>query len=388
MRIIVLGLFLAITSFSQDDNILVKARTLFHQDQTQKAVDSLNEYLRAHPGDSDARVLLGLICSWDKRYDEGRKAFTTVLDADPDYKDAALGLINLELWSGHPARSEEVVRLGLSYRPDDPDYKTALVRVKIELAPTPAAIAAAQPPNAPNPADEHNWEVGLNHSNIWFSDHRSTWSETAAAVSKPFGQTWVTARFSRASWFGSGSNLIELESYPRIRPGTYGYIAAGFSPDAVLYARRRGGAEIFQNFPNGFEGSAGIRYYHFVKDSVLYTGSIARYFGNWWVLGRTFITPDATVGLSKSLLIQARHYQGDADHFVGLRFGIGSSPFEVRSINEVDVQKSTSLALEALWKFKNGIRFRINTGVARQTRLFFAGPLWQIQADGTVYYAF
>ena len=86
--------------------------------------------------------------------------------------------------------------------------------------------------------------------------------------------------------------------------------------------------------------------------------------------------------------IQARHYSGDADHFVGVRFGIGASPFEIRSINEIDVQKSTSLAVEALWKFKSGLRFRVNTGIARQTRLLFTGPLWQMQADGTLYYAF
>ena len=383
MRTIVLSLLLVATSFAQVDNILARGRLLFGQDQPIKAVSLLNEYLNDNPGDSDARVLLGLICSWDKRYDEGRKAFQTVLDADPDYKDAVLGLANLERWSGNAARAEQVVLKGIGFRPEDPDLKAALARVKADLT-----RVATAPRSSAKDSAAYNWEAGINQSNIWFSDKRSSWHETSASVSKNIGQVWVTARFSHASWGGSGSNLVELESYPGIRRGTYAYIAGAFSPDATLYASRRAGAEIFQSFPKGFEGSAGVRYYHFATDSLLYTGSVGKYFGNWWVLGRTFVSPDSVVGLSKSLQIQARHYSGDADHFIGLKFGIGASPFEIRSINEFDVEKSTSLAIESLWKFKNGLRFRINSGVARQTRRVITGPLWQIQADGTLYYAF
>ena len=382
MRIPVLAFALASFSFAQVDNILARGRALFGQDQPQRALSLLNEYLRDNPGDSDARVLLGLICSWDKRYDEGRREFAKVLEADPDYKDAVLGLVNLELWSGRKARAEEVALQGLTYRPEDLDYKAALSKVK--AGPTPSG----QPSAAAAASTEYNWEAGVSQSNIWFSDKRSSWHETSATLSRNFGAAWITARFSHASWFGQGSNLVEIESYPRIRPGTYGYIAGAFSPDANLYAQRRAGAEIFQSFPKGFEGSAGIRYYHFASDSLLYTGSVAKYFGNWWVLGRTFIAPDSVAGLSKSLQVSARHYSGDADHFVGLRFGIGASPFEIRSINEVDVTRSTSLAVETLWKFRNGLRFRFTGGAARQTRLLFTGPLWQMQADGTLYYAF
>ena len=86
MRNFVLSLLLVSGCFAQVENILTRGRALFGQDQPQKALSLLNDYLRDNPGDSDARVLLGLICSWDKRYDEGRRAFAEVLRADPDYK--------------------------------------------------------------------------------------------------------------------------------------------------------------------------------------------------------------------------------------------------------------------------------------------------------------
>src|SRR5258708_5395319 len=144
MRSIALGLILVMSSFAQVDNILARGRALFGQDQPQKALGLLNDYLKDNPGDSDARVLLGLIYSWDKRYDEGRKAFAIVLETDPDYKDAVLGLINLELWSGHGARAEELAARGLSLRPDDPDYRAALAKVKASRATAQTAVAEAR----------------------------------------------------------------------------------------------------------------------------------------------------------------------------------------------------------------------------------------------------
>ena len=100
MRVFVFILLLTTAGSAQVENILARGRALFGQDQPQKAVSLLNDYLRDNPGDSDARVLMGLICSWDKRFEEGRRAFRLVLESDPDYKDAVLGLVNLELWSG------------------------------------------------------------------------------------------------------------------------------------------------------------------------------------------------------------------------------------------------------------------------------------------------
>jgi YaiO family outer membrane protein len=276
-----------------------------------------------------------------------------------------------------------LARRGLALRPKDADYQAALEKVQAyqkRSSPTPAT--------RPDFQNEPNWETGLAQSNIFYSDHRSTWHETSATLSRNTSAGWITARFSHANWFGESSNLIELESYPKIRPGTYGYLEGAFSPDATLYAKRRFGAEIFQSFPKGFEGSAGMRYMRFgTKDTILYTGSVGKYFGNWWVLGRTFVTPDSIFGASKSLQVSGRRYFKDADHFLGVRIGVGASPFEIRSVNEYDVQKSTSAAFESLWRMKNGLRFRITTGAARQTRLGLV-PLWQFQADGTVYFQF
>ena len=386
MRILVLSLFLIFPGLADDENILTRARALSNKDHPDEALALLNEHFKTNPDDSDARVLFGLICSWNKRYDEGRSAFRVVLDHDADYKDAVLGLINLELWSGSPERAEELAKAGLAVRPKDDDYQAALEKVQASRKADAGPVNSRGEPKGGE--DEVNWETGLAQSNIWYSDNRSSWHETSATLSRNTSAGWITARFSHASWFGESSNLIEIESYPKIRPGTYGFVEGAFSPDATLYARRRFGAEIFQSLPRGFEASGGIRYMRFgTTDTILYTGSAGKYFGNWWILARTFVSPDSLFGASKSLQISGRRYFRDADHFIGFRYGMGASPFEIRSVNEYDVQKSESLAFESLWRTKNGLRFRVVAGAARQTRLGL-GALWQFQADGTLYYQF
>jgi YaiO family outer membrane protein len=382
IRMLILCLALLTPGYAQVENVLTQARALSTEGHANQAISLLNEHLSSTPDDSDARVLLGLICSWNKRYDEGRRAFSAVLAADPDYKDAVLGLINLELWSGHSGRAEEIARQSLALRPQDPDYLAALDKVKSEQI---ATIAATKHRDATAAADSLAWEVGVGESNIFFSDKRSSWHETAVDVAHNFTAGWVTATFSHASWFGEGSNLIDLESYPRIRPGTYGFVDVAFSPDATLYAHHRFGGEIFQNLPHGFEASAGFRYMRFNSNTLLYTGSFGRYFGNYWVLGRTFINPDPATGVSQSYQVSARRYSGDADHYVGLRFGYGASPFEIQSLNDIGIEKSASAAIESLWQFKSGLRLRVTTSVARQTR-YLIGALWQYEADCTVYF--
>lgn len=386
MRLLMLSLMLLTAVAAQADNPLTHARSLVSQGRTQDAISYLNQHLSDVPGDQDARVLLGLICSWEKRWDDGRKAFEEVLAADPDYKDAVLGLINLELWSGHAPRAKQLADRAVAARPQDSDYKLALAKVDAALSPARVASVSGKHEAAAS-GDEPTWETGVAESTIFYSDKRSSWHETAVDISRNFTPGWVTATFSHANWFGEGSNLIDLQSYPTLRPGTYAYIDLAYSPDATLYSRRRLGAEVFQSLPYGFEASAGIRYMRFEDNVVLYTASVGKYVGNYWLLLRTFVEPNSTYPSSTSYQLSVRRFYGDANHFVGLRFGEGSSPFEVQSINDLGIQRSASVAIESLWQFRNRMRLRTAVSVARQTRLY-VGPLWQYEADCTLYFRY
>ena len=76
---------------------LLRART--HADALRLRESHLNET----PRDVDARLLYGLVLSWEGRYDEARPALQQVLTQAPTYADARVALMNLEYWSGHSA---------------------------------------------------------------------------------------------------------------------------------------------------------------------------------------------------------------------------------------------------------------------------------------------
>ncbi len=383
---LILSLVLLTPGYAQVDDPLAQARALFSKNQPQQAINLLNDHLKADPQEQDARVLLGLICSWDKRWDDGRRAFSAVLAANQDYKDAVLGLIDLELWSGHITRAEELARRAVTARPTDSDYKAALAKVVASVT-SEQVVSSGPPGSRASSSDDPSWEVGVAESTIFYSDKRSSWHETAVDFSHNFTAGWVTATFSHVDWFGEGSSLMDLQSYPRLGQGTYAFIDLAVSPDGTLYAHKRAGAEIFKSLPDGFEASAGFRYMRFNDNVLLYTGSVGKYFGNYWILGRTYFEPGQTAATSTSFQLSLRRYYADADHYIGLRFGEGASPFEVQSLNDIGIQRSLSAAFESLWKFRNQTRLRTTVSIARQNRLYI-GPLWQYEADCTLYFRY
>jgi hypothetical protein len=56
---LILSLLLASSYAAEIDDVLAKARALSKQDEPDKAISLLNEYLQTSPGDSDALVLSG-----------------------------------------------------------------------------------------------------------------------------------------------------------------------------------------------------------------------------------------------------------------------------------------------------------------------------------------
>ena len=84
-----------------------------------QALTMLQGYLSEDPTDSEARVLYGIVLSWEGRYDESRQELKQVLAAKPDHGDALAALINVELWSGHPENAELVARDGLTRNPNN-----------------------------------------------------------------------------------------------------------------------------------------------------------------------------------------------------------------------------------------------------------------------------
>jgi YaiO family outer membrane protein len=345
------------------EDALKRARELAFNQQRTEAMALLEGYLQQSPTDTDARTFYGIVLSWEGRYDQARKELETVLEQYPGHGDALPALINVELWSNHFGRAEELARRALAQRPNDTGLLMSQARALENLdRPNDALDVLGKllelDPNQPQARGlrdelrdgQRRWEGSLTQSYDWFDDGRSGWLESQVSLkylAPSVGS--VIARFSEANRYGMNSSLVELDAYPRIRKGLYAYLNVGWSPDKRLYPGNRFGAELFQSLPYGMEVSGGLRSLGFSSRVNVYTASVSKYQGHWLMTARTYLTPDST-GDSYSLQFQARRYFGDDTSYFAARYGTGGAPIISGSVNEIEVLRSHSMGGELNWR--------------------------------------
>ena len=361
-------------------DVIRQARELSSQKHRDKALRLLEDFLEDSE-DGDVRLVYGLMLSWDGKYDQARRELKTVLLEHPGYTDAARALTNVELWSDHPDAAEKLTDRFLEREPDDRDLSVQRVRSLRALKRRKEALALLTRVLIVSPGDtealdlqravrqeDQAWQTVFGQYYTWFSDGSSPWSEQTISLKRGANAGSTIFRFSRSNRFGLSSSQIEADSYPHLWKGAYGYLNAGFSPDRNLYPAYRFGADVYQNLSHGWEGSGGFRRLIFASTRItVYTGMLGRYHANWFFSGRTFLTPDDT-GLSRSIQLQARRYLGDGGRQLTFRYSMGASPFEIRSLNEVGILNSSSVAMDFNW-YAGKWLMSATGGWAREDRL-------------------
>ncbi len=119
---------------------------------------------------------------------------------------------------------------------------------------------------------------------------------------------------------------FEIESYPRISEASYLFVNYAYGI-GMSFPNHRGGLELFHTLPRNFEASVGLRYLYWNENFIFYTGSIGKYWNDYWFSFRSFIVPRNN-GVSQSYLVTARKYFETADDFLGITIGTGISPDE------------------------------------------------------------
>jgi YaiO family outer membrane protein len=400
---LILGLTVGVSTqyLRAADDILSRARDLATHKQRPKALSLLEDYLVQHPTDSDAQFLRGLIQSWEGNYYSARKDLQAVWTAHPDYADPALALVNVEIWSGDLSRAEQITGQFLSQQPEYIPMLLARAKVLAKMSRRADAlemlklILSREPRNS-EALDlrrelrdlDRAWQGGSSYNVIKYSDRASVFQEESISLKRGLNAGSLIFRFSQAGWYGLHSTLSEVDWYPSLRPGTYMYVNAGFSPDATLYPRFRGALEVFQNLGKGFESSAGARRLQFTGSHIdIFTSSLGRYHKNWYGSVRTYIVPDQHQGTSLSYQILARRYFGDGQRYASFRYSHGSTPFEVQSINEVGILRSSAYSGELNWQIGERVFFNITGGAANEDRIQTTRET-QYSLTTTFYYRF
>jgi len=382
-----------------EENALARARELTRTKQYSKALSLLESHLKSEPDDTDARVYYGIVLSWEARYDEARTQLRQVLAGNPNHGDALLALANLELWSDHPEQTERLTSAALERRGASADLMYARARalkamnrerdamdVLNQLLQLEPQHADALRTRSSLQDSMRHWEAQWSYSYEWFNKNLDGWHEAQMGLKRATPAGSVIARFSRADRFGLHSNQAEIDFYPRIRKGTYGYVNVGYSYDATLYPQYRLGADLFQSLGGGFEASGGLRRLGFSSKVNIYTTSLGKYYGSWFFNGRAYLTPDSA-GTSRSVHLSARRYFGEATDYIGFRVGRGAAPIETRTLGDIEILNSTSVYAELNKSLGRRWMMNFRAGHGREDRLN-RGVLHRYLAESSIYLRF
>lgn len=371
-------------------DVRTQARSAAIAGRRAEAVSMLETHLADYPRDADARLLLGVVLSWDGKYDEARKALRQVLDQSPTYNDARVALANVAWWTGSYEELRQLAETARTQRPYDTEWFMQEARAldglgrHREARAVVLALLARQPGHVQARALRTRldarlrpWSLTVGYGGDRFSDGREPWGEYQASLNRQTPVGSVIGRVSRAERFGLSDQMVELEFYPSIRPGTYGFASFGVSQDDTLYPNYRVAADIYQSIGHGMEASVGMRRLGFSSTTDIYVGTLTKYVGNWMLTGKAFAIPDFE-GPEDSISYHAvvrRYVKGDGESFLGAGYSRGYSREEVGDVAELALLNADTFRANA--EIRVG-RFVVsgNASTSRQERASRAN-LWQ-----------
>ena len=357
-------LLLAITGsgISQDENrppdtdeLFQVARSTAFAGEREKARQICLDILEKNPNYYDASVLIGRTLAWDKNYDSARVVLNGVLQKRFGYRDAIDAMADIELWTGNVAEAIRLCNIGLSFSENDKGLLLKKAGAQSRLGDTEGAKITLNQLLLLDPENEEALKIlkslevvsflPLNERDYILSDyagdfHRTPYKRRFHSAGIGYGKRMsfgpLIGRVNLAQTYVNDSPIedkpslqFELESYPRLSASNYLYVNYGYGI-GKSFPLHRGGLEWFQKLPAKFEASLGLRYLYWNDNFFFYTGSLGKYYRNFWFSFRPFIVPKET-GFSQSYFLTARRYFKSADDFFGITVGTGISPDDIYS---------------------------------------------------------
>lgn len=370
------------------DEALREARDLAFDGKRAEARDLAYAILEISPDYHDVRILIARTYSWDGQYQNARNELEIVLDLIPNYKDALMASMDNEIWAENDDAVTELARVSARFYPIDVQILLKSANAYRSAGEYRAALQMLDRVDQFSPSNREssdlrrsisissqNYTLSGSYMYDWFSDVFGSAHKSYVQLSRrsPIGS--FIARLNYADRFSTTGIQPEIDYYPSIADGWYGYLNFGYA-DSFIFPEYRGGAELHKSLPKAFEVSAGFRYLKFQNSEVIiYTGTITKYQGNWLFTIRPYLTP-SDVGVSRSVNMRARRYFAGPDDYITFRGGFGFSPEERRFQDvsgEVLLVESQFLGIDLFKSLRYNLAFFAGFDVTRQELTFSPG---------------
>jgi YaiO family outer membrane protein len=359
-----------------------EARNLAFNGERAKA-RSICKQILAEGFNSDVALLMGRTYAWDGSYDSARVVLTEVLIQKPGNEEALDALSDVEYWAENYEKAieycdealkndslaEKFVLKKAKILHGSEKYEDAVFILEEYLKKNQGKSEFIKKLKEYRPDLMKN-SIRLSYTVDFFNKdfNRDPWQITALSYGRKTKLGAVIARVNYANrsysqnTSGKKGFQFEMDAYPKISENNYGYLNYGYSQN-TLFPKNRFGAEWYHNFPNAYEGSIGMRFLGFTESNVdIYTATLGKYIGNYWISLRSFVTPDSG-GTSVSGYMTVRRYYSDPENYIGMRIGFGVSPDDNRNpivSEKVLTKKTRSIRAEFNHIFKQ--IWILNTG--------------------------
>ncbi len=334
------SLYFVANSYSQNGNYELCREICF---------SVLNDY----PNYLDFNLLAGRTLAWENQFDSAKILIEPIILDNPYQKDALLLLADIEIWQINYQAALAYVDTGLVQLPQDTLllYKRAEIIKKME----------AKPPISPISYGTMSIDSNAIGISYYFDFFKKPYIARRHMVSLQYTKITrfapISGRlnignniFNGKQVFDSPSYQAEIDAYPRLGEKSYLYLNYGIGT-GDFFPTHKGGLEYFKGLNKGFGLSIGGRYMYWDNSIYFLTGSISKYFGDYWLSFRPFFTIKEDI-LSNAYLFENRKYFGRYNSYLFGLVVFGDSPDQpLMSAQKFGNFKST--------KFVAGIQHRI-----------------------------
>lgn len=330
---------------NSSDGLFSQARiAAFDRKDYPKAISLVKKALLQSPNYTDLSVFLGRLYTWTDQVDSARFVFEGLESRKVTDEDFYVAYGSFLYWNDMTEKAIQITETGLELHPKSEDLLLLIAKISysnsnyVEADKSVRALLLINPQNAEARALSARIKdfvdknaIGINYSFTHFDrQFADNWHITSLSYRRTTGIGSVIVKANYANKFASDGLQFELESYPRISKLFYMYVGLGYSGDVGIFPKYRSGASLYANLPSSFEAEVGFRQLHFSESLWMFTGSVGKYYKNFWFNFRTYITP-SDKNISHSYTGTMRYYTKGANDYFGFQAGTGISPEESRN---------------------------------------------------------
>ncbi|MBT0810218.1 YaiO family outer membrane beta-barrel protein [Litoribacter ruber] len=367
------------------DSLLYKSLEDFQKGSYDLVIKQSHKAIAVAPDYLDFHLLLGRSYLMKDNYDSARYYLSHVVEKNEAYIEAFQFLIDTELRSGNYDQAGGVAEKAIDIHPGEKIfYRKKIASLQLqEREKEEKAFLASSLEKFPNDPDfrqrlyfletkNKTDRVGVNYSITTFDrENVGPWHLVGAQYVRERDWGSLIGRVNYADRMSAGESIttgyqFELESYVFMGKNGYSHISGAYS-NSIVFPSVRAAYSYYHNFRNGWETEVGARYVEMAgrnfRSGIV---GVGKYFGSFWLNGRTFIQNEGTQ-FFPAFQLTSRYYFDSRFDYLNFIVGYGTSPDERATLNQFESRVAmdsyrTGIGYFRLWNDRiiTGTQFTFN----------------------------